>query len=208
MIYLLNRKCKMMKAEIRNDWTLDEVKEIYASPVLELIIRGAAIHKKYQATGEVQVCTLLCIKTGGCPEDCSYCPQAARYHTDVEAQALMSLDEVKAAAMKAKESGSTRLCMGAAWREVRDNRDFDRVLDMVKTVNAKGMEVCATLGMINEEQAKKLADAGLYAYNHNVDTSEENYGNIISTRNYEDRLNTLNNVRKAGLTVCSGGIIG
>lgn len=156
----------------------------------------------------MQVCTLLSIKTGGCPEDCAYCPQAARYNTGLDVQALMKKEEVLAYAEKAKNAGSTRFCMGAAWREVRDNRDFDRVLDMVKGVNELGMEVCCTMGMLTEEQAGKLHDAGLHAYNHNVDTSEEHYTDIITTRTYNDRLKTLGNVRKAGISVCSGGIIG
>ena len=193
---------------IRNNWSLDEIEEIYNSRLLELIYRAASIHREYNDTAEVQVCTLLSIKTGGCPEDCAYCPQAARYHTDVQVQSLMQTDEVLRYAEKARNAGSTRFCMGAAWREVRDNRDFDRVLEMVRGVNALGMEVCCTLGMLNENQAKKLADAGLYAYNHNLDTSSEYYREIISTRTYEDRLNTLNHVREAGVTVCCGGIIG
>jgi len=192
----------------RNNWTLSEVQDTYDLPLLELIYRAATIHRQFQDTGEVQVCTLLSIKTGGCPEDCAYCPQAARYNTGVDVQALMKKEEVLEYASRAKAAGSTRFCMGAAWREVRDNKDFDRVLDMVKGVNELGMEVCCTLGMLNEEQAKRLADAGLYAYNHNLDTSSEYYGEIISTRTYDDRLNTLDNVRKAGVTVCCGGIIG
>lgn len=197
-----------MQTLIRNDWTLDEIHEIYNSPLLELIYRAATIHHEYNETAEVQVCTLLSIKTGGCTEDCAYCPQAARYNTDVQVQALMKKEEVLAHAQKAKETGSTRFCMGAAWREVRDNKDFDRVLEMVKGVNEMGMEVCCTLGMLTESQAKKLADAGLYAYNHNLDTSSEYYSEIITTRTYHDRLQTLDNVRKAGVTVCCGGIIG
>jgi biotin synthase len=193
---------------VRNDWRLEEIQEIYNMPLLELIYRAATVHRQYNETGEVQVCTLLSIKTGGCSEDCAYCPQAARYHTDVQVHALMKQEEVMEYAAKAKAAGSTRFCMGAAWREVRDNRDFDRVLDMVKDVNAMGMEVCCTLGMLTEEQAAKLADAGLYAYNHNLDTSSEYYGEIITTRTYEDRLQTLDNVRKAGVSVCCGGIIG
>ncbi len=193
---------------VRNNWTKDEIAEIYNSPLLELIYRAATLHREYHATGEVQVCTLLSIKTGGCPEDCAYCPQAARYNTGVDVQALMKKEDVLAYAEKAKEAGSTRFCMGAAWREVRDNRDFDRVLEMVQGVNELGMEVCCTMGMLTEEQAKKLYDAGLYAYNHNVDTSEEHYADIITTRTYDDRLKTLGNVRKAGISVCSGGIIG
>ncbi len=197
-----------MNNTIRNDWQLSEVHDIYNTPLLELVFRAANIHRKHNDTAEVQVCTLLSIKTGGCSEDCAYCPQAARYNTGVNVQALMQKDEVLQYAQKAKDAGSTRFCMGAAWREVRDNRDFDRVLDMVKGVNEMGMEVCCTLGMLTETQAAKLADAGLYAYNHNLDTSKEHYSEIITTRTYEDRLNTLDNVRKAGVSVCCGGIIG
>ncbi len=193
---------------LRTNWTLAEIQEIYNTPLLELIYRAATVHREFNDTAEVQVCTLLSIKTGGCPEDCSYCPQAARYNTDVNVQALMQKEEVLEYAAKAKAAGSTRFCMGAAWREVRNNKDFDRVLEMVKGVNEMGMEVCCTLGMLNGEQAKKLADAGLYAYNHNLDTSSEYYSEIITTRTYDDRLATLDNVRKAGVTVCCGGIIG
>ena len=192
----------------RTDWTIEEISGIYNTPLLELIYRASTIHREYQVTSEVQVCTLLSIKTGGCPEDCAYCPQAARYDTGVGVQALMKKDDVLAYAEKAKESGSTRFCMGAAWREVRDNKDFDRVLDMVKGVNELGMEVCCTMGMLTQYQADKLYEAGLYAYNHNIDTSEEHYDDIITTRTYQDRLQTLGNVRKAGISVCSGGIIG
>src|SRR3954467_2257346 len=197
-----------MKNAIRNDWMFDEIHEIYNTPLLELIYRASTVHREYNNTAEVQVCTLLSIKTGGCTEDCAYCPQAARYNTGVQVQALMKKEEVLAYAQKAKDAGSTRFCMGAAWREVRDNKDFDRVIEMVKSVNEMGMEVCCTLGMLSESQAKKLADAGLYAYNHNLDTSSEYYNEIITTRTYDDRLLTLNNVRKAGVTVCCGGIIG
>ena len=190
------------------DWTKEEILEVYNTPLMELIYKAAETHKQHHTVGEVQVSSLLSIKTGGCPEDCSYCPQAARYHTEVKVHKLMSVPEVNTAADNAKAGGASRMCLGAAWREVRDNKDFDTVLDMVKTINSKGLEVCATLGMVTEDQAKRLAEAGLYAYNHNIDTSEENYENIISTRKFDDRLNTINNVRKAGLTVCSGGIIG
>lgn len=193
---------------MRNNWTKEEISDIYHSPLLELIYNASTVHREYHDTAEVQVCTLLSIKTGGCPEDCAYCPQAARYNTGVRVQALMQKEEVLEYALKARNAGSTRFCMGAAWREVRDNRDFDRVLDMVKGVNELGMEVCCTMGMLTEEQAKKLYDAGLYAYNHNVDTSEDHYSDIITTRTYDDRLKTLGNVRKAGISVCSGGIIG
>jgi biotin synthase len=194
--------------DIRNDWTIDEVRQIFNKPLMELAFQASLVHKKYQATGEVQVCTLLSIKTGGCPEDCSYCPQSARYNTEVDAEGLLPLDDVRDAAIRASESGSTRFCMGAAWRRVRDNRDFDRVLDMVREVNDLGMEVCATLGMLTPEQAERLKEAGLTAYNHNLDTSEEYYSKIISTRTYEDRLNTISHVQKAKISVCSGGIIG
>jgi len=193
---------------IRNNWTKKEITDIYQTPLLELVYRAATVHRAYNRTAEVQVCTLLSVKTGGCSEDCAYCPQAARYHTGVKVHALMPTAEVLDYARKAREAGSTRFCMGAAWREVRDNRDFDRVLEMVKGVNSLGMEVCCTLGMLTESQAEKLADAGLYAYNHNLDTSPEYYGEIITTRTYEDRLRTLGHVRKAGISVCCGGIIG
>lgn len=194
--------------EVRNNWTRSEIEDIYHSPILDLIYRAASVHRENNDAQEVQVCTLLSVKTGGCPEDCSYCPQAARYHTDVEVHKLLPTEEVLGKAREAKEAGSTRFCMGAAWREVRDNKDFDRVLDMVKGVNSMGMEVCCTLGMLTEEQALKLKNAGLYAYNHNLDTSEDHYEEIISTRSYDDRLDTLENVRNAKISVCSGGIIG
>lgn len=193
---------------ICHNWTLEEINELYNTPLLDLVYQAASVHRKYNDTGEVQVCTLLSIKTGGCPEDCSYCPQAARYHTNVDVHALMQTNEVLEYAKKARDAGSTRFCMGAAWREVRNNRDFDRVLEMVKEVNHLGMEVCCTLGMLTEEQAQKLAEAGLHAYNHNLDTSPEYYSEIISTRTYNDRLQTLEHVRKAGVSVCCGGIIG
>lgn len=195
-------------SDIRNNWTTDQIIEIYNRPLLELIFDAQNIHRKYHPKNEVQLSSLLSIKTGGCPEDCAYCPQAARYQTKVKVHKLLSVEEVSDAADNAKAGGASRMCLGAAWREVRDNKDFDRVVDMVKTINEKGMEVCCTLGMINEQQAQRLADAGLYAYNHNIDTSADNYENIISTRTYDDRLDTLKNARKAGITLCSGGIIG
>jgi biotin synthase len=195
-------------SDIRNNWTLAEINDIYNKPLLELIYKAATLHRAHQDTGEVQVCTLLSVKTGGCSEDCAYCPQAARYSTDITVQALMQTDAVLDYAKKAKAAGSTRFCMGAAWREVRDNRDFDRVIEFVQEVNKLGMEVCCTLGMLTENQAQRLADAGLYAYNHNLDTSEDYYGEIISTRTYDDRLQTIEHVRKAGVSVCCGGIIG
>jgi biotin synthase len=193
---------------IRTDWTKEEITEIFNSPILDLVYRAASVHREFHDAQEVQVCTLLSVKTGGCSEDCSYCPQAARYHTDVKVHKLLDVSEVLEKANEAKSNGSTRFCMGAAWREVRDNRDFDKVIDMVKGVSALDMEVCCTLGMLTPEQAVKLKEAGLYAYNHNLDTSEEFYGDIITTRTYGDRLNTIENVRKAKISVCSGGIIG
>ena len=188
--------------------TKEELLALYNKPLLELVFEAATIHRQYHNPREVQMSSLLSIKTGGCPEDCGYCPQAARYHTDIEAHKLMTVESVIEQATNAKENGSSRLCMGAAWREVRDNKDFDNVIEMVQAVNNLGMEVCCTLGMLNEEQAVRLKNAGLFAYNHNLDTSPEYYGDVISTREYEDRLNTIENARKAGITVCSGGIIG
>ena len=188
---------------IRNNWTRDEISAIYNKPVLSLMYEAATVHRTYHDPQEVQVCTLLSVKTGGCPEDCAYCPQAARYHTEVKVEKLLAVGEVLH-----KAAGSTRFCMGAAWREVRDNRDFDNVIEMVKGVSTMGMEVCCTLGMLTPSQAQKLKDAGLYAYNHNLDTSEEFYEDIITTRTYSDRLETLENVRQAKISVCSGGIIG
>ncbi|MBB2148165.1 biotin synthase BioB [Pedobacter gandavensis] len=197
-----------MSTTLRNDWTIQEIENIYHQPLLELVYQAATVHRKSHKANEVQVCTLLSVKTGGCPEDCSYCGQAARYHTGITVKALMDKDDVVAIAQRAKDAGSSRFCMAAAWREVRDNRDFDKIIEMVKGVNEIGLEVCCTLGMINEAQAERLQEAGLYAYNHNLDSSKEYYEEIISTRTYDDRLNTLNNVRKAGISVCSGGIIG
>lgn len=197
-----------MEPQTRTNWTRAEIAEIYNTPVLELIYRGASVHHAWHDPSEIQVCTLLSVKTGGCPEDCAYCPQAARYHTEVKVHKLLEVEEVLGHAREAKAAGSSRFCMGAAWREVRDNRDFDKVIEMVKGVSRLGMEVCCTLGMLTHEQALKLKEAGLYAYNHNLDTSEEFYGDIITTRNYDDRLETLENVRSAKISVCSGGIIG
>ncbi len=186
----------------------EEIKELYNKPLLDLVFDAAKVHRENHNNNEIQLCTLLSIKTGGCPEDCSYCPQAARYHTDVERQKLMDVETVFTEAKKAKAEGSTRFCMGAAWREVKDNSEFDQVIDMVKKVNSLDMEVCCTLGMLSASQAKKLADAGLTAYNHNIDTSPDFYSQIINTRTYDNRLDTINNVSKAGISVCSGGIIG
>jgi biotin synthase len=192
----------------RNNWTKQEILEIYNKPLMELLYEAATVHRKFHDPNTVQVSTLLSIKTGGCPEDCGYCPQAARYHTDIENNDLMTVRQVKAQALRAKESGSSRVCMGAAWRNVKDGHEFEQVLEMVRTINKLDMEVCCTLGMLTENQARRLAEAGLYAYNHNLDTSEDYYKDVISTRAFDDRLKTIENVRKSNVTVCSGGIIG
>lgn len=194
--------------EIRNNWTKEEIIELYNRPVLDLVYEAASIHRHYHDPNTVQVSTLISIKTGGCSEDCAYCPQAARYHTDIDNNDLMTIDEVRTLAQRAKDSGSSRVCMGASWRNVEDGPEFDDVLEMVRTINKMDMEVCCTLGMITENQAKRLAEAGLYAYNHNIDSSEDYYKEIISTRAFEDRIDTIKNVRKTNVTVCSGGIIG
>jgi biotin synthase len=193
---------------LRNNWSREEITEIYERPLMELIFDAATVHRKHFNPNEVQMSTLLSIKTGGCPEDCAYCPQAARYQTDVKGTPVLNEDEILQSALAAKENGSSRFCMGAAWREVKDNVQFDRVVDVVKKVTNMGMEVCCTLGMLNEHQALRLKDAGLYAYNHNLDTSPEFYEKIISTRTYQDRLDTIDNVRKAGISLCCGGIVG
>jgi biotin synthase len=188
--------------------TLKAVRAIHDLPLPDLILRAQTVHREHHPSGEVQLCSLLSVKTGGCPEDCSYCPQSSKYDTGVDPERMMKPAEVLEAAGRAKAAGATRFCMGAAWREVKEGPAFDSVLEMVRGVRALGMEACCTLGMLDEEQARRLADAGLSAYNHNLDTSKTFYGEIISTRVYEDRLRTLGNVRKAGITVCSGGIIG
>jgi len=193
---------------IRHDWTLPEVRALYDLPLLELVHRAQTVHREAFADNKVQLCSLLSIKTGGCPEDCAYCPQAARYHTGVEAEPLLETDEVLLAARRARDAGATRFCMGAAWREVKDGAQFDRVLDMVRGVRALGLEACCTLGMLTGEQARRLKQAGCTAYNHNLDTSRAAYSSVITTRDYDDRLRTLQHVRDAGITVCSGGIIG
>lgn len=193
---------------LRTDWIKEEIRKIYEQPLLELVFQAAQIHRQFHNPQEVQMCTLLSIKTGGCPEDCAYCPQSARYQTDIEGHALLSIEEVLQAAHRAKEAGSTRFCMGSAWRRVRDSNEFDTILSMVKKINALDMEVCCTLGTLSEEQACKLKNSGLHAYNHNLDTGREYYSEIITTRTYDERLETLENVRKADISVCCGGIIG
>ncbi len=184
------------------------VATIFARPLKELISEAAKIHALHFPTNEMQLSTLLSIKTGGCPENCSYCPQSAHYTAKLDRKRLIPIEEVKAAATAAKETGAARFCMGAAWREVKEGPEFDQVVEMVREVRQLGLEVCCTLGMLTESQARRLKEAGLYAYNHNIDSSRAFYSKIISTRNYDDRLKTIANVRSAGLTVCTGGIIG
>ena len=188
--------------------TRADVASIYQRPLMDLIFRAASVHREHHDPTKVQVCVLLSVKTGGCPEDCGYCPQAARYDTGLKAQGLMDVEDVVSAATKARDDGATRFCMGAAWREVRDNAQFDRVLDMIRGVKSLGLEACCTLGMVTEDQARRMKEAGLDAYNHNLDSSPEFYDKIISTRTYGDRLKTIENVRNAGISVCCGGIVG
>jgi biotin synthase len=197
-----------LAAVLRHDWTLDEIETIYTAPFSDLIFRAQQIQHEYHLADRVQGCVLLSIKTGGCPEDCAYCPQSAHYRTDVRREHLLSLDEMRERAVEAKAQGATRFCMGAAWREAAEGPEFDRVIEMVRVVRSLGMEACCTLGMLTEAQASALGAAGLTAYNHNLDTSPEFYGRIITTRTYADRLATLARVRHAGITVCCGGIIG
>ncbi|KXN83584.1 Biotin synthase [Leucoagaricus sp. SymC.cos] len=193
----------------RHNWRRKEIKEIYDSPLMDLVFRAASIHRQHYDSSKIQLCTLMNIKTGGCSEDCSYCSQSSRYSTPTKASKLLELDPVIQAARKAKENGSTRFCMGAAWRDLSGRkRGFDRILQMVREVRGMGMEVCTTLGMLTPEQARQLKEAGLTAYNHNLDTSREYYPQVITTRSYDDRLETINAVREAGISVCSGGILG
>jgi biotin synthase len=194
--------------ELRHDWKRTEVAAIYRTPLPELVFRAQSLHRQFHEPDRVQTCQLISIKTGGCPEDCAYCPQSAHYDTGVERQELLDPEHVISVAREAAERGVTRFCMGAAWRQAPEGREFENVLKMVRGVSALGLEVCCTLGMLTEEQAKRLRDAGLTAYNHNLDTSPEFYGSIITTRVYADRLKTLAAVRKAGITVCCGGILG
>ncbi len=190
------------------DGFLSRARTLYGLPLLELLFQAHAVHRAHHDPTDIQRCTLLSIKTGGCPEDCGYCPQSARYETGVNREDLLPLERVAAAAHAARAGGAQRFCMGAAWREVKDGAEFDRVLEMVGAVRAEGLEACVTLGMLTPEQARRLKQAGLTAYNHNLDTSREHYGAIITTRTYDDRLRTLRAVREAGITVCSGGILG
>src|SRR5947209_15260770 len=188
--------------------TLAEFRNVYELPLGELIFRAATVHRAHHDVTDIQRCALLSVKTGGCAEDCGYCAQSAHFKTGVAATPLMSLDEVRAKAVKAKEMGATRFCMGTAWREPKDGPQFERILDMVRLVRDLDMEACVTLGMLTDSQARRLADAGLTAYNHNLDTSRRHYANVITTRSYDDRLRTLKAVQKAGISVCCGGILG
>ena len=198
----------MSQPLVRFDWTRDELRALHDLPLLELIHRAATVHRTCHDPQEVQVCRLISIKTGGCPEDCGYCSQSAHYETGIAAQPLLDKATVVAIAERAKAHGVSRVCLGAAWRNVRDDAQFEAVLDIVRSVNALGIEVCCTLGMLTEAQARRLEEAGLYAYNHNLDTSREYYGRVVTTRTYDDRLETLANVRKTGVTLCTGGILG
>jgi biotin synthase len=193
--------------DLRHDWTASEVRTIHDLPLFELVDRARGVHVRHHRADELQLCTLLSVKTGGCPEDCAYCPQSS-YHQAVDGGAMLRVEDVLDAARRARQAGATRFCMGAAWREVKDGPAFERVLEMVRGVKGMGLEACVTLGMLSEEQALKLKQAGLDAYNHNLDTSRDYYRSIITTRSYDDRLRTLRAVRTAGITVCSGGIIG
>jgi biotin synthase len=192
----------------RHDWTVAEARTLYELPLTELVFRAQSVHRAHHTPDAVQLCTLLSIKTGGCPEDCGYCPQSVHHETSVAPEKLMDVDAVLAKARQARAAGATRFCMGAAWRDAKRGPQFERVLDMVRGVRALGMEACATLGMLDGEQAQRLSDAGLTAYNHNLDTSRAHYRSIIHTRTYDERLDTLAHVSAAGISVCSGGIIG
>ncbi|WP_223788365.1 biotin synthase BioB [Marinicella meishanensis] len=194
-------------AAIRHDWTIEEVEQLFAQPFNDLLFQAQQIHRQHFNPNHVQISTLLSIKTGACPEDCNYCPQSVRYDTEVEAEPLMAVDTVLEQASLAKQQGATRFCMGAAWRSPKD-RDLDQVIEMVQGVKALGMETCLTLGMLSPEQSNKLSAAGLDYYNHNIDTSEEYYDQIITTRKFEMRMDTLKNVQQSGINVCSGGIVG
>ncbi|AIW13721.1 MULTISPECIES: biotin synthase BioB [Vibrio oreintalis group] len=193
--------------EVRHNWTIEQVRGLMEKPFMDLLFEAQLVHRQYQQHNHVQVSTLLSIKTGACPEDCKYCPQSARYTTDIEKERLMEVERVLDAAQKAKSAGSTRFCMGAAWKNPKE-RDMPHLTEMIKGVKGMGLETCMTLGMLTSDQAKSLADAGLDYYNHNLDTSPEFYGSIITTRTYQDRLDTLSHVRDAGMKICSGGIIG
>lgn len=193
----------------RNNWTRDEIHEIYHTPLLKLVYNASTVHQKFHNPSEIQLCTLMNIKTGGCSEDCKYCAQSSRYDTGLKAEKIVNVEEVIEAAKEAKANGSTRFCMGAAWRDMKGRKsNLKKISKMVKAVNEMGLESCVTLGMVDDVQVQQLKDAGLTAYNHNIDTSKEFYPSVITTRSYEDRLNTIENVRQSGVSVCSGGILG
>jgi len=203
----MSASLNVMKNTLCHDWQREQIAALFALPFADLMFRAQSLHREHFDPNRVQVSTLLSIKTGKCPEDCAYCPQSVRYDTELNVEPLMPLDEVLAAARKARQNGATRFCMGAAWRSPKD-KDMDKVIAMVEAVRDEGMETCLTLGMLTEQQTQRLKDAGLDYYNHNLDTSPEYYGEIISTRTYQDRLDTLGHVRKAGIKVCCGGILG
>lgn len=205
---LLSPKRREKMGIIRHDWTIEELQELYHRPLLELISQANILHGDFHNRSEVQVCSLISIKTGGCSEDCKYCPQSSRYQTVTKAQPLMQYDEVMIMAKRAVDQGATRICLGAAWREVRDSEQFERVLQMIRGITDLGVEVCCTLGMLTESQAMRLKEAGLFAYNHNLDSSEKFYKTIITTRSYQERLETLSLIEKTGISVCCGGILG
>ncbi|MEC8041822.1 MAG: biotin synthase BioB, partial [Pseudomonadota bacterium] len=203
------QKASAVRAEIRSDWTVDEVEALMRLPLLELVGQASTLHRRHHSADDIQKASLLSIKTGGCPEDCAYCPQSAHHReVDLDKEKLMNPKHVISLAKRAQQAGAERFCMGAAWRKVRDGQEFDNVLEMVRGVNDLGMEACVTAGMLSDQQAQRLAAAGLTAYNHNLDTSPEHYDRIISTRTYQERLETLQRVRQAGVTLCCGGIIG
>lgn len=194
--------------DFRHDWSLEELIDIHNQPLLELIFSSALIHRRHHHSRQVQVCKIISVKTGGCPEDCAYCAQSSRYTTSTSATPMLTIETVMAEARKAAAAGATRICLSAAWRQIRLNKPFELILEMIKGIKALGLEVCCTLGMLDDEAAKKLREAGLYAYNHNIDTSEAFYPKIATTRKFKDRLDTLDIVEKHGLSVCCGGIIG
>lgn len=197
-----------MTAHIRHDWTLEEVRSIYNQPLLDLVHQASDVHRKFHQTDDIQKCTLVSIKTGGCPEDCGYCSQSVHHEADLTREPLMGVEVIRQKAKQARVAGATRLCMGAAWRSAKKGKSFETVLEMVKAVNAEGLESCVTLGMLNREQAVQLKEAGLTTYNHNLDTSRDYYPKVITSRTYDDRLETLQHVRDVGLGMCCGGIIG
>jgi biotin synthase len=207
MLNTLQQEHPLVKKSFRHDWTVNEVAQLFERPFNDLLFDAHSVHRKYFNPNEIQLSTLLNIKSGGCPEDCAYCPQSARYSTDVEPTPLMDLENVRQSAENARDRGATRFCMGAAWRSPKE-KDFQKVVEMVQVVKSLGLESCATLGMLTQDQAQRLKEAGLDYYNHNLDTSPDHYRDIISTRDYQDRLDTLTHVRKAGMNVCCGGIIG